>query len=60
MVEEIAKVVETLWTPPEVGSLNWDSKIMPGLKNKNAAEYRLCVLVGDSNNVKLLGTAKYP
>ena len=60
VVEEIANDVKTLWIPPEVGSLHWDSKIMPGLKNKNTAEDRLCVLVGDSDNVKLLGTAKYP
>lgn len=57
---DIAKNVKRLWMPPPIGSLHWDSKIMNSLQNSYVNEDRLSVLVGDSQDVKLLGTAKYP
>ena len=57
---KIAKSVKELWMPPKVASLHWDSKKMKSLTNQYVTEERMAVLVGDSTDVKLLGTPHYP
>ena len=47
------------WQPPKFAFLQWDSKLMPSLANKNVNEERLVVAVGSVNEMKQLGTPAY-
>ena len=60
VVEQIASKYKEEWSPPKLASLHWDSKIMNSLSNRNITEERLVVIVGDVNNLQLLGVPHYP
>lgn len=47
------------WIPPMLATLHWDSKLLASLTNQNITEERLSVIVGTSNELKLLGVPSY-
>ena len=59
VARNIATTYKDEWLVPKLVSLHWDSKLMPSLTNKNISEERLSVLVGNSNELKLLGVPAY-
>ena len=59
VVEDIATTSKEIWNPPKLASLHWDSKLMPSISTPNEKEERLSVLVGNADDVKLLGVPGY-
>jgi hypothetical protein len=48
------------WVHPKHASLQWDSKIVQTLHDKNVSQERLAVVIGDARSLKLLGVPSYP
>jgi hypothetical protein len=57
--EEIASDIKKSWIPPRFSSLHWDSKSLPTLTDQYKHDERLAVVVGDSEELKLLGIPSY-
>ena len=57
--KSIAKTVKSNWTPPPVGLLHWDGKLMDRLDDSNKEE-RLPILLSGSGGTKLLGVPSLP
>lgn len=55
----IADKVKSQWQVPDLITLHWDSKLMPRLTDANIVVERLAVVVGDSDQLKLLGVPQY-
>ena len=58
VVGDVAQTIREEWRPPASATLHWDSKLMPSLDNHRREE-RLTVVVGDNDDLKLLGTPSY-
>ena len=59
VVQQIAHSCKEKWAMPRHATLYWDSKLLGNLKNANQAEERLTVVVGDADNIKLLGVPRF-
>ena len=46
-LETISEEQHEQWTPPPIGTLHWNSKLMPMLTNVRQLEERLTVMVGE-------------
>ena len=57
--DEIARACKDDWVVPRFLTLHWDSKLLPSLCNPNVNEERLTIVVGDKNEMKLLGVPSY-
>jgi hypothetical protein len=60
VVKQLADDSKEQWVAPDLATLHWDSKLMTALTDKNTSEERLCVVVGNTENLKLLGVPIYP
>ena len=60
MVEQEADRVRQEWTPPAVGVVHWDGKLMPSLQGGPSKEDRFPVLVSGTGGTKLLGAPALP
>ncbi len=60
VVRQLAEDYKEHWIAPQLATLHWDSKLMTSLIDKNISVERLCVIVGNSQALKLLGTPFYP
>ena len=47
------------WVPPELCTLDWDSKLVDSLNNPNVHEESLAMLVGSEDSIKVLGVPAY-
>jgi hypothetical protein len=56
---KIASDCRDQWIAPKLATLHWDSKLMPSLHNKNITEERLTVVVGNVQELKVLGVPSY-
>ena len=59
VVQQLAKDYKEQWVAPDLATLHWDSKLITSLTDKNASEERLYVVVGNAENLKLLGVPIY-
>ena len=59
VVQQLVEDYKEPWVAPDLTTLHWDSKLMTSLTDKNASE-KLCVVVGNAENLKLLGVPIYP
>ena len=59
VVQQIAHSCKEKWAMPRHATLHWDSKLLGNLKNANQEEERLTVVVGDADNIKLLGVPRF-
>ena len=58
--KEIVKDIKEHWIPPSKASIHWDGKIMKPLEGQcRKGTERLAIAVGDSTDIKLLGTPFY-
>ena len=60
VVQQLAEDYKEQWVAPDLATLHWDSKLMTSLTDKNVSEKWLCVVVGNAENLKLLGVPIYP
>ncbi|KAJ4930285.1 hypothetical protein JOQ06_019290 [Pogonophryne albipinna] len=59
VLEVVNKEHQKQWTPSPMCTLHWDSKLTPTLSNVRQLEERLTVVVGDAEQLKLLGVPAY-
>ena len=59
ITEEISQDVKKNWEAPSAASLHWDGKQIVELTDNDKKVERLPILVGNSDNVQLLGVEKY-
>ena len=58
--KEIVKDIKEHWIPPSKASIHWDGKIMKPLERQyRKGTERLAIALGDSTDIKLLGTPFY-
>ena len=60
VLQQLAEDYKEQWVAPDLATLHWDSKLMTSLTDKKASEEQLCVVVGNAENLKLLGVPIYP
>jgi hypothetical protein len=59
IASKVTEYAKENWKAPPFASLHWDSKMMQNLTNQNVSEERLTVIVGNAEELKLLGVPKY-